>query len=370
MSEMRVMHLYTSWTAGGAEKRMIDLAFSLEEKGIKNFIGAPKDSYIFKQAQKLGIKANHLIIKGSFDPFGIFRLYDIVRKENINILHAHQGKVFWPCILMKWFNGDIKVVFHRRTQLAHAVYSRTHYNYADKIIAISNAVAEGLIKREGVPKDKVSVIYNSLNTKTFDDNISEDEVKELKRKYNLENKLVVGTVAAINKPKGKGHQYLIEAAEKLHDKYPQLRFLVVGTGPLEDHFRKLAQEKGLKDTVVFTGYQEDVEKHIAAMDVFCLLSWDNEGFGQVVVEAQALGKPVIGTNVGGIPETFKNGETGMLINKEDTKDLVRALEVLLSSEKKREEMGAAGIKFVKDRFNNEAMIERMIKTYNELFIRK
>jgi glycosyltransferase involved in cell wall biosynthesis len=361
---MRVLHLYTSWTKGGAEKRMIDLAHMLNQNGMENIIAAPMDSYMFEQAEKLGIKARHLLVKGSFDPFGIFRLYRIVKKEKINILHAHQGKLFWPCIIIKLISRSrVKVVFHRRTQLSHRFYSRWHYKLADKVLAISGAVADGLINREKVNKDKVKVIYNGYNPALFNENISGKEVRE---KYNLNGYIVVGTVGAMNRPKGKGQKNLIEAARILANKHKKVKYLVVGTGAMLPVFKNMAKEYGVAKDVIFSGYQEEVGKYIAAMDIFCLLSWDNEGFGQVCVEAQALGKPVIATNIGGIPETFENKETGFLMEPENTAQLADYLDMLITNDKLRKDMGHKGPGFVKNKFGNSKMIGSVIEVYRSL----
>jgi len=364
MEEKRVLHVYSSWTAGGAEKLMVSLAAALEKRGVKNFIASPGDSYIYKKAVELGLAARSLVIRGSFAPGGIAGLYLIVKRDRINILHAHQGKVFWPCILMKFiFGKKLKVVFHRHAQLPHRFYSRTHYLFADGVIAISNAVARGLIDREKVPEDKVKVVYNGTDFSRFNSGVSGDEVR---KSWGLSDKPVIGTVAAMNRPKGKGQEYLIEAAQIVKIRFPQAKFLIVGTGEIEQDLRKLAKKLGVNHDVVFAGYQEEVEKFIAAMDIFCFLSWDTEGFGQVMVEAQGLGKPVIGTNIGGIPETFKDGVTGILIPSGDSELLAQMIIRLLSDREQLTAMGAKAAEFVRENFSLEKMVDGVLKVYDEI----
>jgi glycosyltransferase involved in cell wall biosynthesis len=364
MDEKRVLHIYSSWTAGGAEKLMLSLAAALEQKGIKNFIAAPGDSYMFQKAAELGLKAYSLVIKGSFDPIGICGLAWIIRKEQINILHAHQGKVFWPCVMMKLFFGKrLKIVFHRHAQLPHRFYSRAHYKFADGVIAISKAVAQGLIEVDKVPAEKVKIVYNGTDFSRFNRNVSADEVKD---KYGLQGKLVVGTVAAMNRPKGKGQEYLIEAAQIVKIRYPQIRFLIVGTGEIEDDLKRIAKKLAVQNEIVFTGYQEEVEKFIAAMDIFCFLSWDTEGFGQVMVEAQGMGKPVIGTNIGGIPETFKDYETGMLIPSKNSELLAQVIITMLSNKELLLNMGKKAEAFALENFSLDKMAIGVMKVYNDI----
>jgi glycosyltransferase involved in cell wall biosynthesis len=361
---MKVLHLYSSWTKGGAEKIMLRLIKGLEDSGVKNVIGCPGDSYIFEQAKTMNIKAYPLVIRGSFAPLGLINLFKIMALEKPDVIHAHQGKVFWPCVFMKWLFPGTKLVFHRHAQIPHKPYSRLHYKWADSIIAISKAVANGLIESEGVAPDKVRVVYNGVDFNVFNERVSG---KEVRKAYGFDGCIVVGTAGAMNKPKGKGQGYLIEAAALLRDKFPGARYLIVGTGPIQQKLEKKAKDLGVSDIVVFSGYQEKVENFIAAMDIFCLLSWEMEGFGQVMTEAQAMGKPVIGTNVGGVPESFITGETGFLVPKENSAELARSLCVLIEDEEKRKYMGGKAINFVNRNFGLDLMVERVKNVYNEIY---
>jgi len=102
------------------------------------------------------------------------------------------------------------------------------------------------------------------------------------------------------------------------------------------------------------------------MDVFCLLSWRNEGLGNVMLEAQAMGKPVVGTDVGGIPETFEEGKTGLLVPRQDVAALTRALETLLKDETLRHEMGEKATEFSRTRFSRETAVRKTIAVYDEV----
>ena len=365
MFSKRVLHLYSSWTAGGAEKLMLSLAQALEKNGIVNIIAAPAGSYVLEQAKKTGLKAYPLTIKGSFDPAGIFKLWRIVEKEKVDILHAHQGKLFWPCVIIKKLRqSKIKVIFHRHAHLPHKFYSRSHYLHADRVIAISQIVAKDLEEIEKVPKRLLRIIYNGTDFKRFDLGVSGNEVR---KRYGLTGKDVIGTIGQMNKPMGKGQRYLIETAAMLKDRLPDNRYLIVGEGPILPDLKKMAQKLGVSDRVIFPGYQEDIEKFIAAMDIFCFLSWDREGFGQVMVEAQALGKPVIGTDIGGIPETFRDGVTGVLIPPQNPEILAKAIEELLSDRASMKRMGAEASKFVNEKFSLEGMAKSIVEVYKELY---
>jgi len=359
---LKILHIYSSRSKGGAEKVMLDLALSLERKGLKNIVASPTGSYIESKAKEMGLGTRTLRINGSFDPFGIIGLWQIVVRENVDVLHAHQGKVFWPCIFVKFLTGR-KVVFHRHAQLAHRPYSRGHYSLADATIAISEAVKNGLVEREKVSSSRIHTVYNGIDFNRFSEiNFGQN----VKKEFGLEGKRVIGTVAAMNRPKGKGQRYLLEAAAILKSKYPNARYLVVGSGEILEDLRSTAASLGVSGEVVFAGYRENVEDFIAAMDVFCLLSWDTEGFGQVVVEAEAMGKPVIATKVGGIPETFEDNKTGLLIEPENSKQLAEKIDYFLSNEAKMTEFGRNASIFAKSKFSIDRMADEIINIYKGL----
>jgi glycosyltransferase involved in cell wall biosynthesis len=365
MKEYKVLHIYSSWTSGGAEKILLSLAAGLEQRGWKNAVAAPRDSYLYAQALKQGLRAHHISVRGTFDLVGFVQLLRVVRAEKPDILHAHQGKVFWPCIFIKWFmRGKVKVVFHRHAHLRHRWYSRVHYRWADRAIAVSRVVARDLQLLEKVPAAKIRVVYNGTDFRRFSPSVSGETVRA---QYGLGGRPVIGTVAAMNRPKGKGQEYLIEAAQIVRVRFPDAAYLVIGDGPIRGELEKLSGMLGVGDRVIFTGHRDDVEKYIAAMDVFCFLPWDREGFGQVMVEAQGMGKPVIGTDIGGVPETFRDGETGFLIRSRDSESLAQCIVALLDDAVKRRQMGQAAAQFAASTFNYDAMIDNIIAVYHELF---
>jgi glycosyltransferase involved in cell wall biosynthesis len=365
---MRVLHLFSGMGAGGAEKMTLSLCKELEANGVYSAVVCPAKSYLHGMCVDMGIRHRLIRFTGTFDFLHLISLLRLIRKDRITILHAHQGKVFWPCIYAKWLTGGkVRVVFHRRVAMPHHYYSRRHYRHADGVVAISAAVARVLAQRDGVDPAKIRVVYNGCDFSRFDARIDGAGVR---RRYGIgDAAVVVGTVGAMNLPKGKGQGYLVEAMAILKDEYPNLVCLIVGTGPFESELKRLAAAAGVSDRVIFAGFQESVESFMAAMDIFTLNSWDTEGFGQVMVEAQALGKPVVGTDIGGIGETFADNRTGLLIPPENPLVLAAALRHLLNKPQERAAMGAAGARFVREKFTIRAMVEGVTRVYRECLAR-
>jgi glycosyltransferase involved in cell wall biosynthesis len=358
---MKVFHLYSSFTPGGAERRILSLAKSLNEIGVQNTILSPKGGFLCREAERLGIERHPLNIRNSLDPFGIFSLFIAVKRREPDILHIHQGKIFWPAIFVKrLFGNRLKLVFHRRLDKKSSFFSRGHYRFADRIIAVSKRVAKNLIELDKVNPSKVSVVYNGIEIE------EEPEPERVIEMYGLRGKVVIGAVGGMSKPEGKGQRYLLEAARLLREDYTNLHYLIVGDGSIKNELERYSQKIGVSDIVTFCGYQERVYDFIGAMEIVCLLSCRTDALPAVLIEAQLLGKPVIGTDIGGIPETFVDGVSGFLIRPRDVEGLRQHLAELIEDEKKRKVMGSAGKELAEDRFSVKKCCEQIKSVYESL----
>jgi glycosyltransferase involved in cell wall biosynthesis len=147
--------------------------------------------------------------------------------------------------------------------------------------------------------------------------------------------------------------------------HPAAWLLIVGDGPLRPALEQEARERGVADRVVFTGYYDDIPGALRAMDVFTLPSILEEGFPTAVLEAEAMGVPVVATDKGGTFETMDVGETGLLVPIADAAALAEALTSLHDDPERRRRMGATAFAFIRSRFSLEDMVARVGATYDE-----
>jgi glycosyltransferase involved in cell wall biosynthesis len=147
---------------------------------------------------------------------------------------------------------------------------------------------------------------------------------------------VVGTIA--NFKAHKGYPYLLQAAVRVRERVPNVRFVVVGQGPLEDEVKREAAALGVSDTFVFTGFREDVPRLASIFDLF-VLSSIHEGLSIALLEAMSLGIPAVVTSVGGLPEVVEDGQQGYLVPPRDPRALAARISELLVDEQTRSEMG-------------------------------
>ncbi len=173
----------------------------------------------------------------------------------------------------------------------------------------------------------------------------------------------MGTVSHIRPEKG--HRYLIEAAGLVLEKRPDVRFVVVGREKTPQELNRLedlAHYLGIRDKIIFTGFRQDAFQLMTTFDVFALPSlW--EGFAVVILEAMSLGKPVVATHVGGIPEVVEDGVNGFLVAPRDSKQMASRILDLVNNEVLRHRMGEEGKKKIRERFGVEYMVKEVEQVY-------
>jgi glycosyltransferase involved in cell wall biosynthesis len=162
----------------------------------------------------------------------------------------------------------------------------------------------------------------------------------------------------------KGHRYLLEAAILTRRAIPDVRFVLVGLGPLEREVRERTRRRGLDGTVIFAGFREDAPRVAGACDVFALSSL-REGLPIALLEAMAQGRPSVATRVGGIPEVLEDGRDGLLVPPADSHAFAQALVALLRDSGRRERLGAAARARAAD-FDIRRSVRRMEEVYGEL----
>jgi len=236
---------------------------------------------------------------------------------------------------------------------------------SERVICVSTAIAEQFAR--GTPN--LRVLHNGFPAGEFDP-VSSERVAAFRARFGLEARVLVGVVGRI-KFKRKGQETFVRAASLLAKQFPDVRFMVIGT-PFpgnEDHLvrlRALISELGIEERVVLTGDVEDIKAAYAALDVTVLASTSPEPFGGVVIEAMAMGTPVVGTRVGGTPEQIEHGVTGLLVPPDAPAAMAEAIGALLSSHLLRDQMGvAARARFLKE-FEFEPFYDRLKNIYDEV----
>lgn len=231
---------------------------------------------------------------------------------------------------------------------------------ADLLIAVSEAA---LVNYHGRGRPAVAVVYNGLNLEEFRAHVSAFDARQ---RYAIPREaLVVGISGTIPR---KGLDLFVEASARIAHDFPAARFLVLGPlSKTEYQTRILAriESLGLSPVFTFSGYQKNVAPFFAAADVWTVPSRDDAA-PMVALEAMALGKPVVGSRVGGIPELVQDGVTGTIVPAEDAAALAEAVCALLAEPKRRERLGNAARERVAQEFSFERFCRELGEIYGRL----
>ena len=213
---------------------------------------------------------------------------------------------------------------------------------------------------------KVEVIPNSIDFNFFREPPTHD-VDIFRRKYRLENNRIILFVGRL--VKYKGLEYLLKAMRTVIEIFGDARLLIVGDGPLRKELEYLTRKSALEQYVSFFGNvdRENLRIIYALSDIFVLPSISNsEGFGIVLIEAMAHAKPVIASNVGGVPYVVKNGINGLLVAPKKYEMLGKSIVELLSDTNKAQELGKRGQEYVKSNYAWRSTIKRIVEMYTEI----
>jgi glycosyltransferase involved in cell wall biosynthesis len=229
----------------------------------------------------------------------------------------------------------------------------------DQLIAVSKAIEHKLVDEERVAAP-VRLIYNGVDLSRYD---RQEPCCTLPEEYGMEaGSQIVGVVARLEPEKG--HPTLLEAWPQVLRAVPDVYLLIVGEGSRREALEAQARELRVAHRVVFTGRRDDVPAVTAALDVAVLSSY-REAQGLSILEAMALSRPVVASDVGGIPEMITDGVTGLLVPPRDPDALASAITRLLRDHPYADTMGRAGHDMVHDRFCIELMVGAVQEIYDE-----
>jgi glycosyltransferase involved in cell wall biosynthesis len=307
------------------------------------------------------------------DLLALMNLIFFLKKNRYHIVHTHNSKAGFLGRLAAKFAGVPVIVhtvhgfaFHDQEpiwrQNLFRNLERRASRWCDKMIFISQPLIDWALREGVVTEDKAVKIYSGIELDQFGP-VTEDTKNRIRSKWKIGHEdVVIGVVSKLWE--GKGHAILIKAFKELRKEIKDIRLVIVGEGYIYNELRNLVHMLGLKDSVLFTGFQMDVSEIIATFDVAVLPSFF-EGMGRVLLEAMAMEKPVVASRVGGIPDLVEHGVNGLLVSPGDVLELSNAIKTVVKDKKLAHEMAEKGRKRITEQFSAEAMVQSIEKVYNE-----
>jgi glycosyltransferase involved in cell wall biosynthesis len=247
--------------------------------------------------------------------------------------------------------------------LRYRIANGIGFRASTTVLANSHSVARSLEADDNLRRDRVVVIPNFVDEQAFE-RPSDDVIAAWRDELRLEPRApVIGVVASLSPIKD--HATVLRAVSALVPKWPMVRLVLVGDGPEREALGRLATQLGLDDVVRFAGLRPQLPSFHFLFDV-SVLSSVSEGFPNSLVEAMAAGRPIVATNVGGVPDAVREGENGLLVSPKDAAAFATALEQLLANPQRREAMGAAGASRARKEFHARHVVGSLEDLYDRL----
>lgn len=353
-----ILHTESSLGLGGQELRILTEVRWLLDHGWESVIACQPEGRLFAEARAADVPVLPVRMPGPVSPRAMFRLRRLMAEQAVSLVHTHSSIDSWLASLAAR-SLRLPVVRSRHVSIRIRPRRALVYRLAHRVITSGEHVRR-MVAAAGIPLDRIVSVPAGIDTARFHGGVSGEGVRA---EVGAGGPLV-GLVANIRG--SKGHRVFLAAARLILAECPDARFLIVGDGVGFDDVRRRIDEMGLDKRVVMTGFRRDVPEVMAALDVLVLPSIRSEAAPQVVPQALAIGTPVVGTTVGGIPEVIRDGETGCLVPPDDAPALARAILALLRDPARARALARAGQALVRERFTIDAMMAATTAVYEDV----
>lgn len=381
MGKIKILHIHTLPVISGSGIHTLITMQGLKNKGYAVEFACSPGGALADEAIKNNIPfrpIKHFVqeINIFSDFLALWELVFLLRREKYTIIHTHNskagflgrlaGKIAGAPIIVHTIHGFAFHEYERPPRRILFVFlEKIAAHFADKMISVSLPLKEWGLRLGIGRENKYAVIPDGIEIEKYRVNI--DLIKKKEELGIKQDDLVVGMVAKLWE--GKGHSVLIDAVPEIIRAVGNVKFLFVGEGYLRRDLERLAMRKGLNEYIIFTGFRSDIPEVTAVFNIAVLASFF-EGLGRVLLEAMVLGKPVVATNVGGIPYLVEDGVNGFLVPAGNAAALAGAIIRLLKDKPLRDALGQKARKTVDDNFSAEKMVEDIRRVYAELLEEK
>jgi N-acetyl-alpha-D-glucosaminyl L-malate synthase BshA len=361
-------------TVGGSGVVATELGMLLAEKGNEiHFItsGIPfRLNRVYPKIFYHEVELNHYPVF-QYPPYDLAlatKMAEVIDQNKLDILHVHYAMPHAICAILakEIAEHDVKIVttLHGtditvlgidhtfKKMIKHGIEK------SDAVTAVSHDLVKQTVRMLDINKE-ISVIYNFINEETY----YKKELPDIKEQYGIQSDDKV-IIHISNFRKVKRVQDVIYTFQNIRDQI-QSKLLLVGDGPEHSTMVQLVQELGLTQDVLFLGKQKNISDLLSIADLKLLMS-EKESFGLVLLEAMACEVPCIGTNVGGIPEVIKHGETGYIVNLSDVEEASRQALRLLTDDSLLRQFARHAVEHAKAHFNSDKVVQEYEDLYNKL----
>ncbi len=375
ITKKTLVHVCMSYGWGGLEQYPLTLAKPFSTQGVEVFYWAFENTQFAKRATEQGLNLQVFSSRWDFIK-QLKKIVTWVKKKQVTAIHFHKSTDLRLALLLSYLLPQVRLIFTEHMDVKRnkkSVYHRLLYGRLDNVIAISDHTRTNNLRALPVAPEKLVRLYSGIDLTRFYPSLLGDEREALRADLGLS----LGTLAFAlpgRITEDKRQIIFVKALEllkkKLAGKQPFKAFIVGGLtayeGSDEPAVKKLQQliaNSTLVDEVVLTGYRSDMHQVLQAMDVVCIPSRE-EPFGLVVIEAMALGLPVVGSSTGALPEILgTQGEYGLLAETDNPAAFAEQFYALAINPELRKALGVAGLKRVEETFDLQKHAIELLKFY-------
>ena len=371
---MNVLQVTKGALMGGGERHVLTLLEGLREQSINTSLAVFTEGMLAREARRLGVEVHVLPKRFRGDIRPLTGLINLIRKKKIDVVHTHlvSGNLYGRLAGKITRVGGIVTTLHHTHKEALGKFRLPFMAglmfggdirmgaLSDRLITPS-ADLKKLLLDYGVRPARIVSIPNAIDMDKT--RITAEEIDRCRRELDIPpDAKTVGMVGRLVSVKN--FELFVRAAGCVLDRGIAARFMVVGDGPLRGELERLAAAMGIKDHLIFTGFRDDVFRLMAVMDLFVLCS-KSETNPIALMEAMASGKPVIATDVGGIPEVVEHGVDGWLCPANDVDCLADAIIRLLSDPDRAAALGAHARTKIMRGYSLPSVTARLLNVYKD-----
>lgn len=366
---MRILQLSSAEHFGGGERNFADLANALALRGHNvHAVLRPKSPITSALSEIRSEEITTLTLRNALDAPAARALSRLVKEKEIEIIHAHMGRDYSLACYAARQNPGARLLVTRHVLFPMNPLYRIPFNYVDRVIAVSEAVARSLLSQHLVPEEKIRIIPNGVSLSRFAGPKDNTARNHLCRSWGIpEGSLLIGTVAELKALKG--HEEFLRAASVVAREFANSHFIIAGADPSRRQvyrsvLEQMVAELDLGGRVHLVGWVEDPAPLLKLLDLFVSAS-RSESFGLAIVEAMASGTAVVATDTEGAREIIQHGETGLRTPINDFAALAARISELLCDQEMRERLSQNALAVVRARYSLEKMVENTELLYRE-----
>ncbi|MGH9750997.1 MAG: glycosyltransferase [Candidatus Polarisedimenticolia bacterium] len=369
----RILQVISTLLPGGTELSVLRLIRSLDRERYEFHVVWLRDEPLLKpEFEAAGARVTGVGLRAKADPRALWRLARTVRRERIELVHTHMDLADWYGAAAARMGGARALVSTkhnadefrtRRTwkRPPFLLLERLSYAAADAVIVVSEGLRAFLRRSEHLPSGKLIVLPNAVDPGIATAAPPRERARALLGLHDFDP--ILGTVGRLAPQKGQID--LLRAMPEVLRAFPGAACVLAGDGPIRAELEQETRRLGIAGRVVFLGFRSDVPAVLRALDLFVLPSrW--EGMPLALLEAMALGLPVVAARAVGTGEVVRDGENGLLVEPGDVAGLAAAIVALRRNPERAARLGEAGRRAVVERHSLEAAAARVDRLYRRL----